>query len=661
LYPVATGHSYKVGAPVTQKSSLYRRSSGIYVVRVVVPVRLRRLVGKGEIHISTGTRTPSVAKAVAAGTMAAWRQKFLTLESMERMDLHRLSVGSPLLNVGGFLSLHEASEAAGFNEEELLRKAAEGVLTLFARLTASQGHVIPEWALEREQEGDRYITVVPQPSAMPKHASPVSYTGIVKVRDGREVASALLAGVSPTLVLFDLPDQPGKTFAPDAAILLTRRHLELASGEVEALRVVTLAAVTPGQLVEAERARVTAPMSPAPRRSTLRLSDAIDRFMRERAVNCSADRARRLRDACDLFVELMGDSLATEVTREMLRAYRDECLPKVPAKMHLLRHEHPEIANSTKRAIELASPEWPRLSATERRKRMGWLAGLFEWLRKEREIAVDPAEGLVQGVLAQDSEQKKRKLRNQDGRDAFTDSELAAIFSASWFQNGRGERTKAGTYREYLPLYYWLPLLGLHTGARINELCQLKLTDIRQTESGVWFIDITDSGDDQSVKNRNSLRNVPLHPFLIDHGLIEWCQALHGAGYDRLFPELRHDADKGYSKAAVKWFSSYLGRMGWPRDGRKTFHSFRHTFITRCTNDFKIDPAVTGQITGHERGASSGIVPYMKNQLPDDVLPVMKAIEYSLPAIHSFDVEAGLQAVKDAFKRKEGVRPRLDS
>lgn len=253
----------------------------------------------------------------------------------------------------------------------------------------------------------------------------------------------------------------------------------------------------------------------------MRTSDATERYMNERSTGCAEDRTRRLRDACNLFADLMGDPLVSAVTRDMLRTYRDEYLPKVPAKLHLLRHKHPEIAESITAAIGVVDSKWPRISELEQRKRMGWLAGLFAWLSKERLIEADPADGLDQASANQDAGPKKRKHRKQDSRDAFTDDDLRAIFSASWFKTGRGQINLAGTYREFMPLYYWLPLLGLHTGARINELCQLKLTDIKQTPAGVWYIDINDGADDQSVKNSNSVRNVPLHPLLIQLGLLE--------------------------------------------------------------------------------------------------------------------------------------------
>lgn len=74
-----------------QSANLYRRSSGIYVMRLVVPARHRLVIGRGEIHISTGSRTLAVAKALGAGLLAHWREKFLSFDRWSRMDVERVA------------------------------------------------------------------------------------------------------------------------------------------------------------------------------------------------------------------------------------------------------------------------------------------------------------------------------------------------------------------------------------------------------------------------------------------------------------------------------------------------------------------------------------------------------------------------------------------
>lgn len=66
---------------------------------------------------------------------------------------------------------------------------------------------------------------------------------------------------------------------------------------------------------------------------------------------------------------------------------------------------------------------------------------------------------------------------------------LEKIFGAPWFRTGRGERTAEGSHWSFQPFMYFMPLLALYTGGRLNELAQLYLADLRQTQAGVWFVD----------------------------------------------------------------------------------------------------------------------------------------------------------------------------
>ncbi|MFA0026801.1 hypothetical protein AB4369_28305, partial [Vibrio sp. 10N.261.49.A5] len=85
----------------------------------------------------------------------------------------------------------------------------------------------------------------------------------------------------------------------------------------------------------------------------------------------------------------------------------------------------------------------------------------------------------------------KFKATNEiEDRDPFSLQELDLIFSQDIFQSLNFSKTK----RKNQEYRYWLPLLGLYVGARINELCQLYTTDVREIE-GIWCLDIKrDSG-----------------------------------------------------------------------------------------------------------------------------------------------------------------------
>jgi integrase len=423
--------------------------------------------------------------------------------------------------------------------------------------------------------------------------------------------------------------------------------------EVEQLRLRLSARVTPEQLAAATAANTSADSSSTwtARKGRNLMSDAVDAFIADQSPSWARDHARRVRAACDLFVELSGDRPVVEVDRDHLRQYRDTLLPAVPARENKVRLRYG--TSTVSESIQVVSgTEWPTLSQGERDKRMQWLALLFAWLHSERWVADNPAVGLARPRR----KSGERKTRDQDKRDPFTDEDLQAIFSAPWFRTGRGELTKNGTYREFLPFYYWLPLLGLFTGARINELCQLAVTDLRRSGAGVWFIDINDEDEHKKVKTANAIRRVPVHPFLLECGLDRWHEALSRAGYRRLFPELKRDSIKGHSKGAVRWFSDYLGRQGIPRDNRKVFHSFRHGLTTLYTNELGVAGEVVNQLEGWSRGKGVRESTYRKDELPDRLIESVRRVKFNLPPIAPFDTEAGLKAVRDTLRRKNGGR-----
>jgi integrase len=189
-----------------------------------------------------------------------------------------------------------------------------------------------------------------------------------------------------------------------------------------------------------------------------------------------------------------------------MKAYRDV--------LKLLPHHPERVRNSravfTFKALQaVAKANGSQLMTTNTlNTHCEHMSELFTWAVREVMMERNPAEALVA---------VKRNRRDHDSRDPFSDADLQLIFGAEWFQNGKGTRTSNGTYFDFRPHYYWLPLLGLFTGARLNELCQLHLTDLRKTATGTHYFDFnlddedkTEEGDgDKSLKNVNSRRVVP--------------------------------------------------------------------------------------------------------------------------------------------------------
>jgi len=172
-------------------------------------------------------------------------------------------------------------------------------------------------------------------------------------------------------------------------------------------------------------------------------------------------------------------------------------------------------------------------------------------------------------------------------REPFTVEEQVLLFGAA---------EHAG--RQYKTAYnYWLPLMGLLTGARLNELCQLHLSDFNVI-GGIDCINIQDAEDGQRVKNKSARRLVPVHDKLIEVGLIRYVERLRAQGHDRLFPNLELTED-GYGKMPSRWFGRFKKRCGIMEKHTKVFHSFRHTFISSLPNNDVPETAIA-PIVGHE-------------------------------------------------------------
>lgn len=122
-----------------------------------------------------------------------------------------------------------------------------------------------------------------------------------------------------------------------------------------------------------------------------------------------------------------------------------------------------------------------------------------------------------------------RDLRGgSDTRLPFSEEDLRALFGSPIHT---GQERPDGCAGE---AGYWLPLMGLYTGARRDELCTLRLADIGtrgspgENEDAIHFIDINNRGEGKSVKNKSSIRQVPLHPELMRLGFmsfVEWRRA----------------------------------------------------------------------------------------------------------------------------------------
>ncbi|MGN7982235.1 DUF6538 domain-containing protein [Burkholderia sp. 22313] len=154
-------------------------------------------------------------------------------------------------------------------------------------------------------------------------------------------------------------------------------------------------------------------------------------------------------------------------------------------------------------------------------------------------------------------------------RDAYTVDELNRLYASRVYVHGhrpgKGGREAA----------YWVPLLGLYTGARLEDLCRLRTRDAVQ-RAGVWCLHLHDTKREHRTGEENIMRHVPVHRTLLRLGWLDYVQAQDAGGL--LFPHLKPNKYGQLSAMWSTWFAEYLDAdVGLP-DPRLDFHSFRHTF-----------------------------------------------------------------------------------
>lgn len=248
-----------------------------------------------------------------------------------------------------------------------------------------------------------------------------------------------------------------------------------------------------------------------------------------------------------------------------------------------------------------AGKDTPNLDEITVWKWINTLKGMFGYAQKNRWIEFNPAED----TMAKPG--KKRKKREE-----YSPADITEIFSRPLFTGFSG---KATGYREtpgpvvVKDSKYWLPIVALFTGARLEEIGATLVREVRK-QDGIWLFDILDRGDDEderSIKNEHSRRIVPLHKTLIDLGFLDYVKAQPKDGF--LFPDLKASKTP-YGMRQTPMFSKWYGRfrernavvkgkgMG---DPKKPFHSFRHTTI-RALRKNGINPTLAYLLVGHEAG-----------------------------------------------------------
>ena len=294
-----------------------------------------------------------------------------------------------------------------------------------------------------------------------------------------------------------------------------------------------------------------------------------------------------------VLLHFIGDVPIADITGRKVKACLQACL-KFPK-----RTLKPYRGKSVAEIAALDIPENHRLAAKSVENYKKLLQGIFAYAKEQEYIQQSPAVDLNLGI-------KVPKVKAP-----FSNSEVRILLRAANALNGKHEERK------------WIVLLGAYTGARLGEITQLRREDIKvDLETGIKYLRITSEAG--ALKTDNANRLVPIHSKLLELGFEEFAGSVDGEG--RLFANYF-----GKARKITSWFPSFVNGLAIPKlndlNQSRTFHSFRHSFITEARGASQSIDLVQA-IVGHEKTSAGQTDVYTGHYTVDKLQPVVESITY---------------------------------
>lgn len=274
-----------------------------------------------------------------------------------------------------------------------------------------------------------------------------------------------------------------------------------------------------------------------------------------------------------IFKELVGEISCDKLTKAHVNEYIKlvQSLPANKTKNPLYRDKRIRDFLVSPAKLE------HRLSPITKKRYLAQMSRFFKWLRSNDYSMID--------LDLPFSNVKIPKNRSVDQQAAYTNLDIKKLFNSKEYTQGLHKQAS----------HFWVPLIALYTGARLNEICQLSTIDIKQDKaSGRWVYDLNENLEDnpnKSLKKSFHARLVPVHARLIELGFLKYVADQRKKKSKRLFPDLPYvRAANKYGDKLQRWFNrTYTQKSCGITTKNTSFHSLRHTVITHLVNDKQVD------------------------------------------------------------------------
>lgn len=326
----------------------------------------------------------------------------------------------------------------------------------------------------------------------------------------------------------------------------------------------------------------------------MKLSQLMNLYIKQHEGNWTLKTTMEVKSEFKLLIDILTDKKLISITRQLMLDLRTT-LGMLPPNLYK------RFSKSSIKEI-MALPDIQPMSVVSINKNMARMSSILKYAVREGYIHRNVAEGLEFPI--------KRKADEE--RSIYSDDEINKIITT--LNNSRDQISNER---------FFIPLIAMFTGMRLEEICQLHIVDIIKLEDIMCF-DINDEGT-RRVKNISSRRVIPIHPHLLDLGLLQHIDLLKTSGQDRLWPNLTYNIFKGYSNKFVKWFQRF-NRQHITQDKRKVFHSLRHSFANKLKQQ-GVAESLIAELMGH-KNHSITMGRYGKRYEPQVLLDAMQKLQY---------------------------------
>lgn len=508
---------------------------GVYLVRKAVPKHLQGILNKREIKLTLDTKDVKEARERAPA-------KIIQIDMMLKIAEKQLSAEQSLTDADIELIVSVWASKTMQNDELIRERyiVEEQFNDQTGLVHSPENGIIHDWLEDRERK--------------PRYKSQTW-------QEERDVSICKLMAVELNEALEYTPIVLTSAWRKRLAWRLAERRNDLTNAYLLSLR--------PKLYVKSKGLDVL----PIDKPNKLRFADLFERYkehVKHHEPLRAESRIIAYTTSANRFVEFIGKKAVEDITVADLADFRNllEKLPSRPSKLVRQLPLHKQV-----------EAEGEKISPTRVENILKELSSIFRVAVEDGKLTDNPLSKL----------KKRKTVSSPRIVRSFSQDEIRQIFSLPVFN---GDETPHGD------MAYWIPIILYYSGARVEEIAQLRKGDIVE-ESGIPCFRLA-MGEGQSIKMGNT-RQFPIHSHLLELGFLEFVQS---RTY-QLFTD-KSDVNRKYSYNYGRWWGNYIREHGLTREGIKPTHSFRHTLVTLC-RDLNVREEIQDSILGHNENSSERV------------------------------------------------------